>query len=103
MSDTDQMVIVVFVAKDDSQLLQIFNALGPVEEDADNALEASGVGYIDGNDVGAGEYESVFMGSDAHQVWALIKPIYDRAAFAWSRVELYKSADGEPTEVIPHP
>lgn len=67
---------------------------------ANAALKNAGAGWIDGNEVDAGEYQLYFVGPDRRQMWQVLEPIFASAPLNWSRVELYRTLAEDPDEVI---
>jgi hypothetical protein len=99
--DGDAWVVVRYaVADDDPAMLTLL----PVETAADEALQASGAGRIDGNEVGQGDYDMYFVGSDAQAMWAVLEPILAGAPVPWERVELRDGLeDPDPTVITGGP
>lgn len=52
-----------------------------LEEKVEDALAASGVGELDGNDVGQGEYNIYMYGPDADRVWEVAEPVISASGF----------------------
>jgi starvation-inducible outer membrane lipoprotein len=67
---------------------------------ADAALQDASAGSIDGNEVGAGEYQLYFVGPDRHRMWQVLERVLAKAPLKWTRVELYQTLGEEPDEVI---
>ncbi|SIT78756.1 hypothetical protein SAMN05880545_1927 [Microbacterium sp. RU33B] len=96
----EDLVLVVFALDtefgDDSTLEQMW----AVEDRAAAALETSGSGYIDGNEIGASEYALYFYGTDREDVWQVLEPIMRDAPIPLSRVELWPPGESaEPTVI----
>jgi len=98
----EQWVVVTFGSAEEEMPAGWMDALLPVEMEAAEALEESGLGYIDGNEIGDYSYELYFVGSDARAMWEVIAPSFARAPVAWTRVELRDSLeDADPTVLEP--
>lgn len=67
---------------------------------ADDALTAAGAGRIDGNDVGAYEYELYFVGDDADAMWKILEPVFADAPVPWTQVELHRGRDDPSPRVL---
>lgn len=67
---------------------------------ADDALTAAGAGWIDGNDVGAYEYELYFVGDDADVMWKILEPVFADAPIPWTHVELHHGRDDPSPRVL---
>ncbi len=81
----DDWVIVSFLTDGDMDPMQ---TLLDTEVAAEEALQDEGVGYIDGNEAGADQYDLYFVGSDSEVMWEILEPILAEAPIAWGRVEL---------------
>lgn len=86
--DEEQWVVVTFGGADEALPIGWMDALLPAEMAAVEALETSGLGYIDGNEIGDHGYELYFVGSDRHAVWGVLEPELRDAPVPWTRVEL---------------
>lgn len=96
----EDLVLVVFALDaefgNDSTLKQMW----AVEDRAAAALESSGAGYIDGNEIGASEYALYFYGTDREAMWQVLEPIMRDAPIPLSRVELWPPGESaEPTVI----
>ena len=67
---------------------------------ADAALQAAGVGAIDGNEVGQGVYAMYFFGTDREAMWAIIEPILDDAPAEWTKAELRDGLDDDAPIIV---
>lgn len=76
--------------------------LQPTEEAAIEALEESGVGYIDGNEIGDHGYELYFVGDDGHAVWSVLEPVLRDSPVPWTRVELRTGLE-DPNPIVVTP
>lgn len=85
----DDMLVVVFALDDAFGTLSDIDAMWPIEERATEAIDASGLGFLDGNDIGAGEYGICFFGSDWKAMWDLLKPIMHTAPVPIDRLEVW--------------
>lgn len=85
----DDMLVVVFALDDAFGTLNGIDAMWPIEERAIEAIDASGLGFLDGNDIGAGEYGICFFGSDWKAMWELLKPIMQTAPVPVDRLEVW--------------
>jgi hypothetical protein len=100
--DAEQWVVVTFGGAEEPMPAGWMDALLPVEMAAVEALEGSGLGTIDGNEIGQYEYELYFVGSDAADMWEVLAPVFEEAPVAWTRVELRDGLeDPAPTVVVP--
>lgn len=97
-ADSD-WVVVTFTLKPGSPT-DAMDVLLETELAADAALQDASAGSIDGNEVGAGEYQLYFVGPDRHQMWEVLEPVFAKAPLKWSRVELYQTLAEDPDEVI---
>lgn len=70
------------------------------ERAAERALRKSGVGVIDGNEVGQGIYELYFVGHDGEEMWRVLGPVLASAPLQWSRVELRRGLRDEDPQVL---
>lgn len=97
-SDNAWVVVTYAVVDDDPAMLKLL----PVETAVDEALQAAGAGYIDGNEVGQGVYDMYFVGDDAREMWRIVEPILVGAPVPWEKVELRDGLeDPEPTVIRP--
>lgn len=97
-ADSD-WVVVTFTLKPGSPN-DSMDVLLDTELAADAALQDASAGSIDGNEVGAGEYELYFVGHDRHLMWQVLEPVFAKAPLKWSRVELYQTLAEDPDEVL---
>lgn len=97
---TEDLVVVVFALDSEFGGEDLLDAMWPVEEEALAAIEDAGLGYLDGNDVGAGEYSLYFYGDDRARMWELLEPIMRTAPVPLARVELWPSGEGTEPEVL---
>jgi len=93
-------VVVHFEDNADYMAMGAADALLDTELAADEALQAAGAGFIDGNEVGDFSYDLYFVGSDAEVMWAILEPVFDAAPVEWSTVELLQEHDDEDPIVI---
>ena len=98
--DTDEWVVVIFDGREQEFDLDLMGALLPTELAADQALAEAGIGWIDGNDVGANGYELYFVGSDAAAMWSVLEPVFAAAPVAWNRVELRAGLEDASPQVL---
>ena len=84
----EDLVLVVFSLDAEFGDESTLEEMWPIEDRAIGALEASGLGYIDGNEIGASEYALYFYGTDREALWRLLEPIMRDAPIPLSRVEL---------------
>lgn len=97
-ADPEDWVVVTFGNTDDRFDLETMDALLETELAADEALQAQGAGWIDGNEIGDNVYELYFVGHDSTRMWQILEPIFGDAPVAWSRVELRSGfEDAAPT------
>ena len=100
--EANDWVVVTFAGTDDEFDLDVMDALLETEGEADEALQSSGAGWIDGNDIGDHEYNLYFNGYDRTVMWGILEPIFADAPVSWSRVELRGGLDtDEPTVITP--
>lgn len=93
----DHWVIVSYdVVEDDPAMMQLLDT----ELTADAALQAAGVGAIDGNEVGQGVYDMYFFGTDREAMWAIIEPILDDAPAEWTKAELRDGLDDDAPIIV---
>lgn len=99
----EDLVLVVFALEaefgDDRTLEQMWE----VEDRAAAALETSGAGYIDGNEIGAAEYALYFYGADREAMWQVLEPIMRDAPIPLTRVELWPPGESAEPTVIEFP
>jgi len=96
---TEHWVVVTFGGQEAWMSGDLLDQLLPTEMAADEALTESGVGYIDGNDIGANEYQLYFVGEDRQELWAVLEPIFAAAPVQWTKVSLMASLD-DPDPII---
>lgn len=96
---SDDMLVVVYALDEKFATLEFFDAMWPIEEQAIEAIDASGLGFLDGNDTGAGEYSICFFGRDWRAMWDLLKPIMRTASAPIDRLEIWP-ADATDMSVI---
>lgn len=84
----DQWVVVRFDATPEASDLDVMDALLTTELAADEALRGAGAGYIDGNEIGDGQYDLFFVGADRTAMWAILEPLFASAPVPWTQVEL---------------
>ncbi len=100
--EANDWVTVTFAGTNDEFDLGVMDALADTETAADEALQSSGAGWIDGNDIGEHEYNLYFNGYDRAVMWGILEPIFADAPLSWSRVELRGGLDtDEPTVITP--
>lgn len=100
--DEAQWVVVMFGGADDAMPVGWMDALLPIEMAAIEALEESGVGSIDGNEIGNHGYELYFVGEDREAIWAVLEPVLRESPVPWTRVELRaRLEDPAPTVIAP--
>lgn len=92
----EAMVVAHFSVPQELDAGDLLDAMWPVEERAMIAIEESGLGYIDGNGIGAGEYDLYFYGADHEAVWELLEPILREAPLPLRSVTLRPA--GDPVE-----
>ena len=63
---------------------------------ADAALQSNDLGYLDGNEIGQGEYSLYFYGPDSTSMWELIEPLTDQLEVPPTRAYLSDSEVQEP-------
>ncbi len=80
----DWVVVSYDVPKGDPALMVLLDT----ERAVDRALQRSGAGVIDGNEVGQGRYDLYLVGADREELWDLVEPILADAPVRWTRVEL---------------
>lgn len=85
----DDMLVVVFALAEEFGSIDVIDAMWPIEERAIEAIDTSGLGFPDGNDIGAGEYGICFFGSDWKAMWELLKPIMQTAPIPVDRLEIW--------------
>jgi len=85
----DDMLVVVFALAERLGSIDVMDAMWPIEERAIEAIDASGLGFLDGNDIGAGEYGICFFGGDWKAMWELLKPIMQTAPVPLDRLEIW--------------
>jgi len=68
---------------------------------ADKALRRADLGLIDGNEVGQGEYDLNFVGTDRKEMWRVLEPIFEEAPVEWVRVELRNGIDDKFPTTLP--
>lgn len=94
---TEDLVLVVFALDAEFGDENVLETMWPVEQEALIAIERSGLGYLDGNEIGASEYALYFYGDDRAAMWELLEPILRKAPIEIARVELWPpGADAEP-------
>ena len=96
----EDLVLVVFSLDAEFGDESTLEEMWPVEDRAIEALEASGLGYIDGNEIGASEYALYFYGADREAMWRLLEPIMREAPIPLSRVELWPPGDSPGPAII---
>lgn len=95
---TEDLVLAVFALDAEFGSDSTLEAMWAVEDEAMEALEEADAGYIDGNEIGAGEYSLYFYGTNRETMWEVLKPILEEAPIPLSRVELWPPEDdAEPT------
>lgn len=95
----DDWVVVVYAFGDEqpSAMLELLDT----EMAADAALVEAGLGWIDGNEIGAESYDLYFAGSDAAAMWDVLQPVLEDAPVAWTSAELRDALeDPDPTIVL---
>ena len=97
-SSADHWVVVTYdvVDEDPAMMLLLDSELA-----ADEALQAAGAGFIDGNEVGQGTYDMYFVGSDREELWSVLEPILADAPESWVRVEMRDGLEDQ-TPIILH-
>jgi hypothetical protein len=95
----DDWVVVVYEVKGKDPTMW---SLVDTELAADKALQESGAGIIDGNEVGPGSYELYFVGSDRDEMWRILEPILAEAPVRWSHAELRHGLGDEDPVVVDH-
>lgn len=102
MDAEEQRVVVAFGGSDDAMPVGWMDRLLPVEEAAIEALEGSGLGSIDGNEIGDHGYELYFVGNDRHAMWAALESVLRESPVPWTRVELRVDLeDPDPIVLVP--
>ena len=96
----DSQWVVVTYADDETMPISIMDALKDTELEASAALDRTGVGFMDGNDIGDGEYQLYFGGQDREAVWRIVQPILDRAPVKWDKATLSTSNDDDDPTVL---
>lgn len=95
---TEDLVLAVFALDAEFGSETLLDDMAPVEEQAMEALEDAGAGYIDGNEIGRSEYALYFYGTDRGAMWKLLEPILEDAPIPLTRVELWPPGEAaEPT------
>jgi hypothetical protein len=96
--DGDAWVVVTYAvaADDDPAMLTLLST----ETAADDALQDAGVGRIDGNEVGQGDYDMYFVGDDAQDMWTVLEPVLASAPVRWQKVELRDSLEDPDPQVL---
>lgn len=97
--DGDHWVVVSYETRNRSAV-ELMDALESTELRAAEALEAAGVGFIDGNEVGDDSYELYFNGKDAPAMWKVLEPVLAQAPTGWDRVELRDGLEDPHPTVI---
>ena len=92
--------VVVFYDADSNSAIEYMTALEATEYRADDALQAAGVGFIDGNEFGEDGYELYFAGDAAEAIWKVLEPILADAPASWDRVELRDGFEDPQPRVI---
>lgn len=87
-SAVDDWVVVTFGDTEARFDLNVMDALLETELAADEALQAAGAGFIDGNEIGDNRYDLFFIGTDRNAMWNILQPIFDEAPVHWTTVEL---------------
>ena len=100
-AQSDDMLVVVFSVDDTFASTDFFDAMWPVEERAIEAIDASGLGFLDGNDTGANEYGLCFFGSDWRAMWKLLEPIMRTAPAPIARLDVWPAGAPDMRVVSP--
>lgn len=95
----DGWVVVTYDDTVETFDVNVMDSLLETELAADEALQAAGAGYIEGNDIGQRQYNLYFIGKDATQMWSILEPIFEAAPVHWSSVELRSGLD-DPDPVV---
>jgi hypothetical protein len=95
----DEWVSVLF-RQPDTDPVDLLDALAGTESAAIAALDATGAGMIDGNEIGQGEYELFFVGPDRHRLWEVLRPVFDGAPVARHSATLRKGLDDSDPELV---
>lgn len=98
----DHWVVVTFGDTEDRFDLDAMDSLLDTELAADEALQAAGAGWIDGNEIGEHQYDLYFAGTDREEMWAVLEPVFAAAPIRWSRVELRDGLD-DPAAIVVTP
>ncbi|ROS23057.1 hypothetical protein [Cellulomonas sp. PhB150] len=101
-AEPDNWVVVTFGDTEHEFDTGAMDSLLSTEVRADDALQAAGAGWIDGNEVGDHQYDLYFAGSDREEMWALLEPVFAAAPIRWSRVELRDGLD-DPAAIVVTP
>lgn len=96
---SDEWVVVTFGGATEALPVGWMDQVLPIEGAAIEALEESGVGYIDGNEIGGHGYELYFVGEDRHAVWSALEPVFRGSPIPWTRVELRDELE-DPNPVV---
>ena len=100
--EADAWVVIHFSGTSDNFDLDTMDALLGTETAADEALQSSDSGWIDGNDIGNHEYNLYFNGYDRDVMWGILEPIFAQAPVSWTSVELRTGLDDDqPTLITP--
>lgn len=100
MEEADAWVVVTFADTSDRFDLEVFGAMIGYELAADAALQAAGVGWIDGNEIGNYQYDLYFSGTDSAAMWKVLEPVFAEAPLQWTSVELRDGLDDQEPTII---
>ena len=100
MEEPDAWVVVTFADTNDRFDLGVFGAMIGYEVAADAALQAAGVGWIDGNEIGDYQYDLYFSGTDSAAMWEVLEPVFADAPLHWTSVELRDGLDDKNPRII---
>ena len=99
----DDWIIVHFADNPRYSSADAFDRLENTEFAADDALAATGEGWLDGNEVGGESYDLYFFGYEKSRMWAVLEPVFDEAPLAWTSVELLDDLDDPTPTIIERP
>jgi len=98
--ERDDWVVITYADTQDRFDGNVMDALLDTELAADDALQASGAGFIEGNEIGEHQYDVFFVGSDREAMWRILEPVLATAPIEWTRVELRDGLEGGSPRVI---
>ncbi|WP_193599362.1 hypothetical protein [Microbacterium sp. YJN-G] len=71
--------------------IEVMTRLMQFEFDTATAVTAAGVGWADGNEIGAHSYDLFWDGPDVDALWGTIEPLLRLAPAAWTTAEIHRA------------